>query len=457
MNNEAKLFEDPFGSTSSQLIGWTRSLSIGSINISSAVIESNFSSAINDRPKASIRLRAAHPTIPYVDWRAPVSASIIENGQPQPLFIGNIIKVDRDGDEILLECSTAAYFSDVLLGLYTATRNAGTDLIYATARDGGTPGDMINIDMTGVPYETFEVVIPISGISKLAEPFRQGNVLFTSEREFLREANKFNHAPLMEKIEKSEVFAVAYQAELRMYDAEKSALTQVLTALAWLTTRSHYSLAVLPDECTPAWSRSTASARISCAPLAYVRGLLSGRSWLRETATRKHENPLDLDDSKLMLRHPGNLGTPSQRARQALYAYTRAVHEVDAPSRVTLIWEAIEFYAGKTDIPEKFSKAELKKIRRSVPKDLSKSQISRINDLVGMLNSAPLLARLRAQIASDGIPMTEEEFQILANLRALRNDLVHGRVTGVGPAGDEIEHGLALVARMITYWVARAH
>ncbi|MEQ0560334.1 hypothetical protein ABJI51_14695 [Amycolatopsis sp. NEAU-NG30] len=455
MSDQFAKYVDPFGSTSEHSIGRTRIIRIGSIDVSSAVVESSFSNALNDRPKATIVLRAEHPTVPYIDWRAPVSAFMVQNGEQRPLFGGDIVSLSLKDSTLILECSGAAYFSEVRTGAYSCTKNAGIDLIYATARDGGTPSEMIKIDMGSATFEVFEIVIPVLGMSRLEVPYRQGNVLLTSSRDVLNRISQFEHRPLVEDFSKAEVFAIAYRSGLRMHDVEKIALADISATLDWLAIRSQYSLAVLPDGSTPAWSRKIGSARLSTRPLAYVRGLLSDRRWLRDTSTQRDIAPLELDDESLMLRNPGDLVELSQRVRLALSAYQRAVHEVDPASQVTQIWEVIEFYAGKTEVPVRFSKDDLKQIKRSLPKDLNVDQKARIGDLIGMLNSVPLLARLRVQIASDGIPITEEEFGTLARLRALRNDLVHGRVGSAGPASSEIGRGLGLVARIITYWVAR--
>lgn len=455
MSEQFVKYVDPFGSTSEHSIGRTRIISIGSIDVSSAVAEASFSNAINDRPKATIVLRAEHPTVPYIDWRAPVSVITVQNGEQRPLFGGDVVNTSLKSGTLIIECSGAAYFSEVRMGAYACTKNAGIDLIYATARDGGTPSEMIEIDMGAALFEVFEVVIPVSGISRLETPYRQGNVLLTSSRDVLNGISQFDHRPLVEDFSKAEVFAVVYRSDLRMHDVEKMALADISATLDWLAIRSQYSLAVLPDGSTPAWSRKIGSARLSARSLAYVRGLLSDRRWLRDTSTQRDVAPLGLDDESLMLRNPGDLVELSQRVRLALSAYQRAVHEADPASRATQIWEVIEFYAGKTEVPVKFSKGDLKRIKRSLPKDFNVDQTARIGDLIGMLNSVPLLARLRVQIASDGIPITEEEFETLSRLRVLRNDLVHGRVGSAGAVASEIGRGLGLVARIITYWVAR--
>jgi predicted DNA binding CopG/RHH family protein len=49
----------------------------------------------------------------------------------------------------------------------------------------------------------------------------------------------------------------------------------------------------------------------------------------------------------------------------------------------------------------------------------------RVDQAIAVLNSAPLLARLREALACDGVPYTEYEFEIIHKMRKARNDFAH--------------------------------
>jgi hypothetical protein len=70
-----------------------------------------------------------------------------------------------------------------------------------------------------------------------------------------------------------------------------------------------------------------------------------------------------------------------------------------------------------------------------------------------MLNQAPLMARLRQALAEDGVPYTDEEFDMLQRVRKKRNDL-HGR-SRQAPSESDLRYTLALVNRMLKYRAAR--
>ena len=55
-------------------------------------------------------------------------------------------------------------------------------------------------------------------------------------------------------------------------------------------------------------------------------------------------------------------------------------------------------------------------------------QAARLDTISQMLNNPPLMVRLRLALKSDGISITDGEFDSLAATRPFRNALEHGRV-----------------------------
>ncbi|MCK2213351.1 hypothetical protein MF672_006020 [Actinomadura sp. ATCC 31491] len=123
-------------------------------------------------------------------------------------------------------------------------------------------------------------------------------------------------------------------------------------------------------------------------------------------------------------------------------------------AQVQAIFESIEFYASGATVPELFSKADRRKLRRVLPDSLSNMQRKRIEQLMGDLNSPPLRLRLARVMDDDSVPITSEELDLLWKLRQLRNDVVHGRRSDL-PAAEDVEYGISLVARMLVHRVAK--
>jgi hypothetical protein len=54
----------------------------------------------------------------------------------------------------------------------------------------------------------------------------------------------------------------------------------------------------------------------------------------------------------------------------------------------------------------------------------------------------------------DNVQVTGEEIALLKRLRKSRNDAVHGRSASL-PTAEDIQHGYAIVSRMLTYRLAK--
>ncbi|MEW2505322.1 hypothetical protein AB0878_33135 [Amycolatopsis sp. NPDC047767] len=447
---EPSFYTDPYSLVDSRISGRHLEVFIGNSDVSDAVRSSTFSNAINSRPKASLSMHASHPMVVNADWRGKVSVARITDGQIWPLFTGNVVSVKAEEDFVFLECDGATALIESRAGAYITSKDSGLDLIYAAARESGLRQDMISIDIPNEILETFEVIVPIMGLTKPEFDHQIGNVVLTSKRSITTTIDLIDNEKFGSRFRSASAFAVTYQTASRMYDAEQRALGDISTSLAWLTTRSQYSLATLPNGIVPAWSRKSILARIAVDAAVFVRGLTSRRMWIRELSAGTRSEDLEIDDSLRTLPETG-LKRFTARVRQSLLSYQRAIRDDDPASRATLMWEALEFYAGETKVPRLFSKSEIRDIRRVLPTDLPAEKMARLEQMIGNLNSAPLLARLRVQLARDSVPLKEAEFDNLHKLRGLRNSLVHGRDASAEHLVDEIDQGLALVARILLH------
>jgi hypothetical protein len=137
----------------------------------------------------------------------------------------------------------------------------------------------------------------------------------------------------------------------------------------------------------------------------------------------------------------------------AISAWQRAVKAEDPVEALVALWEAIEFYVSGTKSEKLFTKSELKTIRKSATEGLSNDQERRVEEVLHMLNQAPLMVRLREALEEDGVPCSNEEFDLLRRVRDKRNDL-HGR-SREAPSEIDLRYAVAIVNRMLLYRIGR--
>ncbi|SMC85388.1 hypothetical protein [Kibdelosporangium aridum] len=452
-------YANPFGdaATSNRLTGVV--FKIGDVDVTSAVVDSSFHRRMNQVPSAEIRLSPAYPFILNIDWRAGVHVSRGHGENAQPVFGGDILSVEVVENNLFVRCTGVASFEEVQLGGYAYRgRNVPTELVYATARDAGLRENEISITATKKPLEVYEVVIPLRGIQAPMTTLQIGQVSIHGGAIRGRAETLLGKSAIVQRYAEVGVYAVVYTSAVHMHEAEQQAIIEVESMLEWLAVRTRYSLATLPDGTNPDWFRGTTLSKIRRDSLTLVRGILTGGVWLRDTTSRRFAPDIALEDTKLGLLKPSPGYHLLENLRHAISACARAGREIDPINRITAIWDAVEFYAGKTSIQRFFTSRELKSIRRAFPDDLSRQQRERLNQILEQVNMPPLLARFRRQIAVDGVPLTESEFNKFANLRKIRNDLVHGRLQHAGSVDTEdIERCLALLARILMFAVANAN
>ena len=250
---------------------------------------------------------------------------------------------------------------------------------------------------------------------------------------------------------RGDAYCVACVTAKTVFDAEQAGVGEIDTAVSWLAVRAHYGLAFLPGGEPVSFRREHALARPAYGPVVAGFGLTSRRAWVRKRTGTEGDRSLPLDEFMLP-ELPRGL---TIQDRQAVVACRRAVTEADPLGRITALWDAIEFYVAGAKAPTLFNDAELAAARHAVADlNLSDVQRARLLDAVAKLNSAPLMARLRAALDSDRVPITEAELAFLQRLRKIRNDAVHGRGAAV-PEDEALEYGVSVVSRMLAYRLHR--
>jgi hypothetical protein len=442
-------YEDPFG-LSSHTAGRHFLVQFGWVNASAALRGGNVKRGLNLRSTVDIDLDVAAATIPLIDYASTVIVSVRESGVEVRQFTGSVVRATPIGENLHLHCQTAPSLTERRISEFSHTAVPGVDLIYTLLRDGGVPKDRMQLDgLDELPVEVFEVAVPVSGVV-VTEPVTVGSVRLVPAHAGFAAVRHLAGSPLYNQFTTAGTHAVAYTTASRMLDAEAAGVSEIDSALAWLTVRSRYSLALLPDGSSPTWSRDSMLTSPTRGALVAVRGLRTRRSWLRRPGFTLQQPDIDLGDATTSMLRPPLGHHLAVTRRQALLACARAATDTDPISRVTALWEAVEFYVSDTAVPELFTIEERKAIMKQLPKNPDKPKQDRLVQIFGQLNNPPLLARLRHRLAIDGVPITQEELDLLKLLRDVRNDVAHGR-TPDPPSDDDLLQGVAIVARMLVY------
>jgi hypothetical protein len=302
--------------------------------------------------------------------------------------------------------------------------------------------------MDTLPREVFEVVIAITGL-KISQPIQVGTIRLLPAPAGLRILDGLPAAAFDEPFREAPCHALVLRTAHRAVDAEQDALQQVRTALAWIAVRVRYGLLRLPDETVQSFTRQDARSLPQAADLVAIRGLRSGRTWLRVAGEASRAPTLTLDESPHLMQPP----LPSiltLQDRQALLACRRAAAEPDPLARVQALWEAIEFYVAGARVPPLFTREQLSALRSAIPVDLNDEQRQRVLNKIDELNDPPLMIRLRSVLEAEGTPVTDTEIALLRRLRELRNKAVHGRSTDL-PDSEDVRYATSVVSRMLIF------
>ena len=136
-------------------------------------------------------------------------------------------------------------------------------------------------------------------------------------------------------------------------------------------------------------------------------------------------------------------------------ALMRAVNEPGLQQQVQALSEALESYVAGVEVAELFSKAQRKELRELAPDWLNPEQKDEFEKAINSINAPPFGVRLSERLDRDGVPLTEEERELLfGTLRSARNDVAHGRALKRPPTRDEVLRGISVVSRALLFGIA---
>ncbi|MEU6946117.1 hypothetical protein ABZ957_12930 [Streptomyces sp. NPDC046316] len=448
MTTDESIYEDPFPLAAASRYEVTR---FGNVDASSAVVSITVAARINSLMEAVIKLDAFSSIVPRIDYTSEVFIEQVQNGSTRRVFTGFVVEANVAGSNIELRCNSFPELKERKISRTATAAVPHIEMLYTLMRGGGLSDEQIKIDgLENLPEEVFEVVAPVAGVA--SDGITNVGPVSILRRDDLNLDGIPGPAEFVSDFQQHETYATAFSTSALMLVAEEKGLLDIDLALSWLTVRSRYSIAPLPDGSTAGWNRENILISPSRGELVLVRGLRTHRRWLRAPEQPSQLTDLDLGATHSSFMLPGMKQNLPLNMRQAISACARAAQGRDDIDRVTALWEAVEFYVGKTSVPALFSKSEKRAIRRSIPKFGDRGKDGRLEMLLGDLNNPPLFVKFRRKIALEGAPVSQNDIDLLSALRKVRNDVVHGRSPN-RPKTHEVNQGVAIVARILVYSV----
>jgi hypothetical protein len=422
---------------------------IGGVDVSAAIRAGRTTTAVSTLPVASFTLDLDLLPPDPVDLLAGLTVDRSLGLAYERRFTGLVVTAHAAGDQVEVEARSGTALTEGIIPGLTQRGLPAPELVHLLGRMSGLRDDQMDIQgMDTLPPEVFEVVVAVTGL-RVDQPVRVGMVRLLPAPAGLRILDGLPAASFDQPFRKAPCHALVLCTAHRAVDAEQDGLQQVRTALAWLAVRVRFGLLWLPDGTVQSFARQDARSLPQAADLVAIRGLRSGRTWLRVTTEASRAPTLALDANPQLMQPP----LPSVltlQDRQALLACQRAAVEPDPLARVEALWEAIEFYVAGARVPRMFTPEQLSALRSALPADLSDEQRQRVLDKIGELNHPPLMVRLRSVLDGEGTPTTEAEIALLRRLRELRNKAVHGRSTEL-PDPEDIRYAASVVSRMLIF------
>lgn len=435
-------------------VEWVLIARFGKLEISDPRMTGNVSHAA-DRPylTAELVLPDGVLTAASPDYQSEVEISASSGTNRHVMFTGYVDRVLPEGGSTrICLVSRSRFASEVSLGGFGYRNVHAEEIVWALTQYIGFPSNNITIQgWTPGPTELFEVAVAVDGIS-VDRSVALGKVTLLPDGTVSQLANGMKPDLLRDRYAEGPVWALVFSEAETLLEAERKGVRQINLALAWLTARTRYSSVSLPGGVPHAFRRHWTLSRLSPRDVVVVRGLSSNRRWLRALQGIPVSPQLAAGEIESL----GSPAFPSEIPTQlavAILAWQRAAEATDPVEALVALWEAIEFYVSGTRGEKLFTKNELKTVRERAIEGLSDDQGRRVEQVLRMLNQAPLMERLREVLEEEGVPHSNEELDLLRRVRSKRNDL-HGR-SRQAPAEEDLKYAVALVNRMLVYRVAR--
>lgn len=421
---------------------------IGAADLSAALIDGNIHHAEGELPSADLKLSTALLAGKRIEYFGQVNLERHPGTGPQ--FTGSVIRAfSSEGGELLVECQTHPTMREAKVGQLETGQIDFREIVHLMTREGGLSDEMIQIeDFDQLPRELIEVWLPLRGL-RVERPVRLGRLTLLAPSVIEPVLTPFEAGEARTSFERAECVALYRSVAARMLDVEQQAVQAAEVVLGWIVTRGRYGSSHLPDGELQSFDRRRALARPQRLPFSIACGLDTGRRWIRKLGL---PGP---DDPALLGRGEGRWSPPAPEEmpladQLGAIALRRAVEVSDPIQKSQALFDALEFYVSDVQGAGKFDKAQAKRVRRSVPRDIDPQLRQRAVMLLESLNAAPMMARLREAARRDGARLTEAEIDLLHRVRRTRNRATHGK-EAEPPGSAELDHAVSIVSRLLLH------
>ncbi len=385
-----------------------------------------------------IQVAAASLTGAPVDYRAEAR---IEAGA-ENLTRGWVTTADLEGDEVSIEVRNSVVFDEHRIDVLSVVGIDHNEVAWSMSRWMGMAPVVPGLRPS---LESIAVAMPLTGLELTAE-IDLDPVRITPDRRLIEiMAERLNDTPEREAFLAAGAWAVGRVEALLLAVAEEAAVPLIEAAVDRLALEAQYSLATNPSGEALPFVRAALLTDPTAVRTVLAHGRRSGRTWMRSL----DNPPVRTATSGRRLVLPAVPGDPAWT--DALRAWRRAIREADPLAAVGALFEAVEFYASRTTVPDILGKGEARKVRRAIAAvGLTPEQRGRLAYVLARANEPPLRIRLMAALDADRVPYSAEEIEKLWSLREHRNDALHGRRRGA-PDADDLDLAKGFVNRMLVF------
>lgn len=422
--------------------------------VSAGIRSASITEEINAAARAEVEIDVEALSSAVADFRPQV---VVEDGAERT-FTGWVGKAEIANGLVRVSMSNGNQLEESRID-HLAISNGITpeEMVWSIGRLAGFPEDSLHIGGFKRVADRFHVAMPVTGLA-LEGDRRFGSVRLTPDAASIRGALGFvSDAAWVEEFLAPGAWAIAAVDAGTLFDAEQAGAQLIVGTLDRLTVEAQYSFALSPGGELLPFDRADLFADPRAVRVALVRAATkSGRAWVRTLNDLSRSQPLATRRVELTSPPVGE----HVQYDEAIRAWRHALGRFDRVAAASAISEAIEFYAAGAEPALGFSTDDMKALRsalrRATGKDgsplvLTTEQRQRVDDVLGYLNEPSLKMRLRAALAADGVPFTEDEIKALWRARTARNYFVHGK-SREEPDENDLDLARAFVNRLLVWW-----
>lgn len=317
-------------------------------------------------------------------------------------------------------------------------------------RTTGMEKEQINIEGYEKSYSPYLVIIPLENLSIIEGSFGLGDINFHSKQEILKKYKGINKFYSEELHGEFETYAQTIVESDNTYNAYQIGLKKIRSAIDIIILFSKndriYNLYNLGKELNE-WSRLIIYQNPECSTFYYVESITLNEKIFSDSKNIRENTSLVIDSAfnKLIKElewyeeslYKNLINKQSLVSRQLFNAVkwlNRSWKTNDIEDKIIYTNISMEFLVSEVKTEPFIPKEIVREFKRDLKKILKDKDIyttensNKIKDKsLSKLSDPPLKIKVKSLISQLEIPITNEEFDSLWEVRLYRNDLVHGR------------------------------